>query len=107
MRDVCEQVANVNRLISQQWETIEVARRFRVTYEGFCAAPFAFAERLTSEIPGLHVRESARQLLQEDLPCSLGKPLTDEEEQIIHEYFPASMNEPEYHESAADQLCSQ
>ena len=87
VRDVCEQVENVNRLLSEQVEKIESARLHHTSYEQFCESPMTLANALNSRIPGVEVDESAAQFMPQSLRASSGRPLSDDEEQLIAEYF--------------------
>lgn len=86
VRDVCEQVVNVNRLLSEQCSEVDTGRQFHVGYEQFCRSPLALAEWLACEIPAVRIKDNAIEPIRR-LAASPGRPLTDEEEQIIAGYF--------------------
>lgn len=83
VRDVCEQVQNVNRLIAEQSALIDAARLIRVSYESFCDAPMSFAASV-AQVEGVSLRDNPH-----SLPASIhrshGRPLSDAEEQLMVE----------------------
>jgi hypothetical protein len=104
VRDVCEQVANANRILSEQVEKIEAARLHQTNYEQFRGSPMALAEALKSRIPEVEIREQATRFMPQSLRASPGRPLSDDEEQLIAEYFQSPSDDDASH---AGQLCRQ
>ncbi len=102
VRDVCEQVANANRILSEQVEKIDAASLHQTSYEQFCESPMALAEALNSRIPEVEIREQATRFMPQSLRASPGRPLRDDEEQLIAEYFQGSSDDDTSH---AGQLC--
>lgn len=108
VRDVCEQVGNVNRLLSEQVAQVSSTRLHHTSYEQFCESPLALAETLNSRIQGVALRKAASPFMPESFKASLGRPLTDDEELLIAEYFSGSSDDDSHTQvnSAASNVVS-
>ena len=93
VRDVCEQVGNANRLLSEQVERIDSTRLHHTSYEQFCESPMVLAESLNSRIPEVGLRTTSSQVMPRFLKPSSGRPLSDDEERLIAEFFSGSSDD--------------
>ncbi|MCA9034564.1 MAG: sulfotransferase [Planctomycetaceae bacterium] len=89
VRDVCEQVQNVQRLITEQSASIAESRLIRVSYESFCENPNKFVDAITEKVDGVHRRELQMSELPDSLRPSPARPLSEAEEDAIVEFLAA------------------
>jgi hypothetical protein len=87
VRDVCEQIQNINAQIAEQTATVDRNRLIETTYEEFCTDPSQCISRLIEQIPQLS-RRGGEDVSEPELfkPSSIC-PLSLDEEDILQQYF--------------------
>lgn len=96
VRDVCEQVMNINWQIAEQISMVAPNRVLAVDYHDFCARPTSVIADLEKLVPELR-RSPGETDLPGTLVPSASKPLPPEEESILRDYFETDLSPPAPH----------
>jgi len=82
--DVCEQVLQIERELSDRLDSIDPGRVYEIRYEDFCERPRSILQELTEQFPELECTGDALQSCPESFRRSESVPLTAEEEARLH-----------------------
>ena len=89
VRDVCEQVRNVNELLAEQTARIPSQRIIRITYEAFCENPSRLVDMIIEQVDGVHRHKVQDGEIPDALKPSPTRPLSEAEEDAITEFLAA------------------
>jgi hypothetical protein len=81
--DVCQQVLEIDRQVSEQLQNVDPSRVVNISYEEFCDAPAAFIDALVRRVPGLDICQQGRGGCPPSFTRSSSPPLSQKEEERI------------------------